>query len=235
MLYYSLIYPYLTYCNIAWASNYPSKFIPLLTLQKRITRFMFRLHPRCPNKGLFLLQMDFWIFIRSINSKLDSLYLIIILRPLIICFSKSSDIHSYNLISSSQFRSEFSRTTFKKLSICCQGPLLFSSLSSSLTSVNSFSLFKTRLKKYILSSCWDLHFLTPLICYIIYFIWPSLVCVTSLPWLICIFHCHIFVSIIKFSSFFIVIINFIMFVSNKMTHSHSQFINYVKTLSYVSP
>ena len=54
MLYYSLIYPYLTYCNIAWASNYPSKFIPLLTLQKRIIRIMFRLLPRAHTKDYFI-------------------------------------------------------------------------------------------------------------------------------------------------------------------------------------
>ena len=106
MLYYSLIYPYLTYCNIAWASNYPSKFIPLLTLQKRIIRIMFRLHPRAHTKDYFIsngflniyqinkFQTFFWaiLFINSNQhkKKLASLYLIMnitcCLLPLIICF-----------------------------------------------------------------------------------------------------------------------------------------------------
>ena len=35
MLYYALIYPYLTYCNIVWASTYPSNLNRLLLMQKR--------------------------------------------------------------------------------------------------------------------------------------------------------------------------------------------------------
>ena len=54
MLCYSLIHPYLTYCNIVWASNYLSKFIPLLTLQKRIIHIMFRLQPRAYTKDNFI-------------------------------------------------------------------------------------------------------------------------------------------------------------------------------------
>ena len=34
MLYYTLIYPYLTYCNIVWASTYPSNLTRLLLMQK---------------------------------------------------------------------------------------------------------------------------------------------------------------------------------------------------------
>ena len=54
MLYYSLIYPYLTYCNIAWASNYPSKLIPLLTLQKRIICIIFHPNPCAHTKDYFI-------------------------------------------------------------------------------------------------------------------------------------------------------------------------------------
>ena len=156
MLYYPLIYPYFTYCNIAWASNYPSKLIPLLTLQKRIIRIIFRLHPRAQTKDYFI--SNGFLNIYQINKFQTCLFIFTYEHNLLPSsfnnmFSKSSDIHSYNLGSSNQFRSEFSRTTFKKFSICCRGPLLFSTLPSSLTSVNSFSLFKSRLKKYILSSC----------------------------------------------------------------------------------
>ena len=34
-LYYSLIYPYLSYCNIVWASTFPSTLYKILVLQKR--------------------------------------------------------------------------------------------------------------------------------------------------------------------------------------------------------
>src|SRR6218665_1107739 len=54
-LYYSLIYPYLAYCNIIWSSNYVTRISHLVTLQKAIriitkssynshTSHMFRKH-----------------------------------------------------------------------------------------------------------------------------------------------------------------------------------------------
>ena len=37
-LYYSLIYPYLIYCNIVWASTYPLNLHSLLITQKKFAR-----------------------------------------------------------------------------------------------------------------------------------------------------------------------------------------------------
>ena len=39
-LYYSLVYPYLYYCTIAWGSTYPSNLNRLVLLQKRIIRII---------------------------------------------------------------------------------------------------------------------------------------------------------------------------------------------------
>ena len=40
MLYYSLIYPYLTYGIQVWGLTYPSYLKPVTTLQKRVVRIM---------------------------------------------------------------------------------------------------------------------------------------------------------------------------------------------------
>src|SRR3984885_12851470 len=37
-LYYSLVYPYLSYCNLIWALTYPSRLKGLIILQKRAVR-----------------------------------------------------------------------------------------------------------------------------------------------------------------------------------------------------
>src|SRR6218665_2878615 len=42
-MYYTLIFPYLSYCNIVWGSNYLSYLLPLVILQKRITRIVCNL------------------------------------------------------------------------------------------------------------------------------------------------------------------------------------------------
>ena len=40
MLYYALVYPYLQYYNIVWASTYPSNLNRIVILQKRIVRIL---------------------------------------------------------------------------------------------------------------------------------------------------------------------------------------------------
>src|SRR5688572_3512666 len=39
-LYYALIYPYLSYCNLIWAITYPSRLIRLVIIQKRAVRLI---------------------------------------------------------------------------------------------------------------------------------------------------------------------------------------------------
>src|SRR6218665_991645 len=45
-LYYSIIFPYLTYCNVVWASNYESRLSRLVILQKRAIRVVARVSSR---------------------------------------------------------------------------------------------------------------------------------------------------------------------------------------------
>ena len=34
-LYYTLVYPYIRYCNVIWANNYPTRLSKIVILQKR--------------------------------------------------------------------------------------------------------------------------------------------------------------------------------------------------------
>ena len=54
LLYFSLIYPYLTYCNIVWASTYHSHLDRLNILQKRIIRVVFLLPFLSSTKSTFV-------------------------------------------------------------------------------------------------------------------------------------------------------------------------------------
>ena len=40
ILYYTMIFPYLHYCNIVWASTYPSRLEKIVVLQKKIIRII---------------------------------------------------------------------------------------------------------------------------------------------------------------------------------------------------
>ena len=53
-IYNALIYPYLTYCNIIWGSNYISRLNRIYKIQKKVIRIMTFLKYRQESKPLFL-------------------------------------------------------------------------------------------------------------------------------------------------------------------------------------
>ena len=59
ILYFTMIYPYLQYCNLVWASTYPSNLSRLVILQKRVIRIInksdFNAHTSRIFKALHLL------------------------------------------------------------------------------------------------------------------------------------------------------------------------------------
>ena len=65
-LYYSLVYPFLTYCNFAWSSTYCSNLNCIYLLQKRIVRFITKAHYLANTAPLFSQLKVLDIF--SINS-----------------------------------------------------------------------------------------------------------------------------------------------------------------------
>ena len=53
MLFYSLIYPYLYYCNIVWASTYKTNLRRLVILQKRIIRIINKSNFKAHTDSIF--------------------------------------------------------------------------------------------------------------------------------------------------------------------------------------
>ena len=155
LLYYSLIYPYFTYCNIVWAANYPTRLRGLHILQKKAVRIIFHLPYRAPTGPTFLVndllnihqlnKFQICLFMFKYNSgELPNVF--------IHMFKKTSEIHTFALRSSINYRSDFCGTTFKSFSICCRGPRLYNSLPVHLKSIKSITLFKKCLKSFILLS-----------------------------------------------------------------------------------
>ena len=52
-LYYALIYPYLTYCNLIWASTYVTNLQRIYLLQKRAVRAISKADYKASSKPLF--------------------------------------------------------------------------------------------------------------------------------------------------------------------------------------
>ena len=153
MLYYALIYPYLSYCNIVWASNYPTRLKSLRVLQKRIVRIIFHLPPSssCRSKMVD----NNLLSVSQINTFLISIFMYKYDNHMLPSsfedfFVRSSQVHSHGLRSMNYFRTDFARTNCKFFSIRCSGPRIYSNIPTSISSLESISLFKKSLTKYLL-------------------------------------------------------------------------------------
>ena len=120
-LYYSLVYPYLFYCNLVWASTYKTNLVRLVVLQKRVMRIIAKSHfdahtdPIFKNLGISKfpdirllhlgLLMLYWHQKQTLPSKFASK------------FALNRQIHSYHTRNSHTFRFPFCRTNIKKFSV----------------------------------------------------------------------------------------------------------------------
>ena len=151
-LYFSLVYPYLFYCNLAWASTYRTNLIRLEILQKRVIRTIakttFDAHtdPIFQNLGIlkfhdiYLIQLGLFMYSYQ-NHTLPLKFH---------CkFTLQSQIHSYNTRNSCKFRLPFCRTRTKQFSVFYQGPKFYNTLNTNIINASSPFSFKRALKAFI--------------------------------------------------------------------------------------
>ena len=151
-LYYSLVYPYIQYCNIIWSSTYPSSLNRILLLQKRIIRIVanadYLSHTKPLFKNLKILDI-FNLNTFSIVCFMFQYHNGLLPSPFLNIFLKNSDIHQYNTRSSHCYRSHTCRTNIKQFTILYNGPKIWNSLPKHITNTSSFSLFKKHLFSYL--------------------------------------------------------------------------------------
>ena len=151
-LYFSLVYPYLFYCNLVWASTYRTNLVRLVILQKRVVRtiaktnFYAHTDPIFKNLGILkfddihLLQLGLFMYSfqnRTLPLKFDCK------------FTLQSQIHSYHTRNSHSYRLPFCRTNIKQFSVFYQGPKFYNSLNSEIVNSSSPVSFKKALKAFI--------------------------------------------------------------------------------------
>jgi hypothetical protein len=152
-LYYSLIYPYLAYGNMIWASNYEHRLQRIKILQKRIIRLItgspYNTHTNPLFKHLGILKLlqirqkqTCEFMHRYSYNTLPNIYTNF--------FTSSSDFHSYNTRNLSLFRSVFARTNSRKFSIRVAGPASWNELPKDLRDISNFNLFKKRVNLWLI-------------------------------------------------------------------------------------
>ena len=151
--YYSLVYPYLTYCNIAWASNYPSRLNRLSVLQRRAVRIM-------AGKSLIANTAEGYSSSRILNiAQINKLQICEFMYRFVnntlpptfsSYFSNMLDIHSHHTRSSNSLSRSYARTNTRYFTIRCAGPPAWNNLPKPIRNLRSFPLFKREIRALLL-------------------------------------------------------------------------------------
>lgn len=155
-IYNSLIYPHLNYCNILWGCASKSVLNSLTLLQKRAIRVICHVGYRHHTDQLFsntrLLKFS------DINIYQTSLFMYKFYHNMLPDSCKSfaiindTNLKKYNFRKNSDFSIPKYRTSLREKFIKIHGPRIWNSLPQDLTSSSSISIFKTKLKQFLLST-----------------------------------------------------------------------------------
>ena len=143
-LYYSLVYPFSTYCNVAWSSTYCSNLNCIYLLQKRLLRLITKDYYLANTTPLFSQLKVLDIF--SINSFFVATFMYSYHHNLLPSsfrdlFLSSNQVHQYETWLASQYRTHFCGTNIRQFSIVYRGPKILNLLPISLISSPSISVF----------------------------------------------------------------------------------------------
>ena len=143
-LYYSLVYPYILYCNLTWGNTYLCHLKPLFILQKRAIRVINNEYYLAHTNGLFysngILKLnDVSIFNLCVYVyKHRHLY--------------STREHGHDTRSSEDLVPTFQRTNLTQRSLLYSAPSAWNNLPSDVRNSSTICIFKKKLKIHLLSS-----------------------------------------------------------------------------------
>ncbi len=131
LLYYSVIYPYIYYCNYEWMSTHPSKLKPIFYLQKRSLRIINCVHKTHPSLPLFIhsgiisvyqvnqLQIALIVY-GALHKTLPSYYLDL--------YSFNHQFHNYSTQRNDKLRPPICRTSQLQFGLIYRGSVIWHAL-----------------------------------------------------------------------------------------------------------
>ena len=152
ILYYSLIYPHITYCNTTWSSTYITNLNRIYCLQKRVVRAITNSDYKAQSAPLFskLRILDIFQINKFQTAKFMYRYHNNLLPSLSLnLFNTSSQIHSCGTRTANNYRMHHCRSNLIKFTILYQGPKTWNSLPVTITSTSSFPNFKKKLLDFL--------------------------------------------------------------------------------------
>jgi len=153
-LYYSLVYPYLSYCNLIWASTYKSRLHKLVILQKRAVRAIAGISYRTHTSPTFLefkllkfhqikiYQIGVFMY-RYANGSLPPVFKGY--------FQQGSDLHPYFTRRANQYRTFNAYSNSCRFSIKFGGIGVWNSIPFSLKLAHNLQCFKKSFRNQLLN------------------------------------------------------------------------------------
>ena len=143
-MYYSLVYPYLSYCSLVWGKAYDTHLKPLEILQKRCIRVI--------NSKPFLEHSEPLFFSNEIL-KLKDVY-----RFKLACFmhklpnlNQFLNSHNYETRYRNHLQPQYHRLSVCQQSISYHGPKLWNEIPLAIKSNVKLPIFKKQYKTFLLS------------------------------------------------------------------------------------
>ena len=154
LIYYALVYPYLTYGNLLWGNTYKSRFQKLVNIQKKIVRLMTFKSYFDHSEPIF---NDLQILnLYKINYYLTSIFMFRYfhlhnLPELFInYFLTNKQIHNHNTRNSSLLHKRSNRTNYTKHTLANKGIDVWNNLPTKNKEPGSYASSKSIIKKYFL-------------------------------------------------------------------------------------
>ena len=151
LLYYSLVYPYLQYCNVVWGNASPTNLKPLLTKQKRAVRVINNAGFIDPTnnlpKSIKILKLQDIFNLESVKFVFEQKS---IPNP-IITFTHSNEFHNYHTRGNLLLRPPLPTIDLDKRFVKYSGCLSYNSLPNNIKSIGNKNTFKINAKKYLIN------------------------------------------------------------------------------------
>ena len=152
-LYYALVYPYLTYSSLIWASTYVTNLQRIYLLQKRAVRTISKVDYKASSKPLFanLKILDvFSIYSLQVSSFMYLYHNDALPIAFTQIFQTGNQIHQYIQQDTLTFTGLIPvEQILKKISILFQGPRIWNSLPNNIKNAPTFNIFKRVIKPFL--------------------------------------------------------------------------------------
>ncbi len=154
-LYYTFIYPYLTYCNLVWGRAANIHLSRLYLLQKRIIRIICNTHFLAHTEPLFKKCKVLNIY--QLNKYVTGIFMYKFYKCLLPnifdnMFVKQMEKHGYSTRQNQSYSLPFCKTQCKKNSLCYYGAYFWNEVRTMINvdSINSILTFKKKIRQSLI-------------------------------------------------------------------------------------